>query len=696
MIPIRSQVQVGGWQIGQPIKPGTGPNGDPEPVGPTGIQGEYVQGGGVGITPYVPIGGGEGVRYTGDPNRQYVPTSQGGGGVIFSGDPNKRYTPTGGGGVTPTGGGPFTPIGAGGGGVTPTGGGGKEEDPYISVGDPGDPDFRPWTSGPRPKLPLAKYQGRGIIFRPNGDAEVDPKNPKKIEPVPKPRGETAPPNNCLTLEDYGHVLWTNGFQWQDEAMNYLRRNDVSRVAAFDMISMQALVDARNMEVNSFAPGKYRLICTPHYIKDYLCEVDNVRYDSVHSLQVSAAKYDIPALGGEFYITENGRLCKIEFGPDRDNRTPDLGDDVVYPPNPNPPSGPKMGSGQIFAPIYADDIISCQTNITKALWSDDEDNLEQHWVETASTSSFDYCINVYNKTGSHPCAEWQYSIIYADYEGKGAKDLGGLDNETLTKAMYTQFAHILLPYGTEKFTINGAEQDYVYIIDVKRDRYHSAMDPGNWELPLGTLSHSVDTSGSTTFDLTDIVFDSYGKRYVDETTGVNDVFLTNKVYTVQSGSIEDGIIDTGSIGNFYPNHGVIVLSGERMDTLFNFNTNRTVEENGRNPWRLFTAISGSSAPNTYTDLSGDAIGFRGRRIEIEHAKLYFVRVKNSLFNYTNNPTFVSGSTGTIIDGMLEQEKVYFTTIGLYNPDKELLAVGKLSQPTLKSCTSECIFKVKVKH
>jgi hypothetical protein len=74
---------------------------------------------------------------------------------------------------------------------------------------------------------------------------------------------------------------------------------------------------------------------------------------------------------------------------------------------------------------------------------------------------------------------------------------------------------------------------------------------------------------------------------------------------------------------------------------------------------------------------------------------FVRVKNSEFNYTENPSFISGSTGAVLyDLFVNNPTTYVTTIGLYNTSNELLAVAKLSKPLKKDFTKEALIRVKL--
>jgi len=108
-------------------------------------------------------------------------------------------------------------------------------------------------------------------------------------------------------------------------------------------------------------------------------------------------------------------------------------------------------------------------------------------------------------------------------------------------------------------------------------------------------------------------------------------------------------------------------------------------------KLFTSIS-SSAGLMGSDKTG---GIQARSSEKVTATYYFVRVKNGEYNYSNNPTFTTGSLGEIFyPQFVSDPQVYVTTVGMYNTNRELLATAKLSQPLLKSFTREALIKIKL--
>ena len=73
----------------------------------------------------------------------------------------------------------------------------------------------------------------------------------------------------------------------------------------------------------------------------------------------------------------------------------------------------------------------------------------------------------------------------------------------------------------------------------------------------------------------------------------------------------------------------------------------------------------------------------------------VRARNSEFNYSENPSFISGSTGDVIfPALINSPQSFMTTVGLYNDTNELLAVAKLSKPLVKDFTKETLLRVKL--
>jgi hypothetical protein len=141
---------------------------------------------------------------------------------------------------------------------------------------------------------------------------------------------------------------------------------------------------------------------------------------------------------------------------------------------------------------------------------------------------------------------------------------------------------------------------------------------------------------------------------------------------------------------YADVGTIILSAEVLNTSASFNTVTGSNINGDNSLKLFTSIEGSGTKG---------FGFTARAVDVKQQDFYFVRIDNSKFNYSTNPTYVTGSG----DGFLNNTKfsnepiTYITSIGLYDRiGGDLVAIAKLSKPLQKSFNSELSITVKLEY
>ena len=68
----------------------------------------------------------------------------------------------------------------------------------------------------------------------------------------------------------------------------------------------------------------------------------------------------------------------------------------------------------------------------------------------------------------------------------------------------------------------------------------------------------------------------------------------------------------------------------------------------------------------------------------NSTIYFCRVNHNEFNYSSNPTYLTGSEIVVKNSKPENQPIsYITTVGLYSSDNILMVVGKLSEPLKRS-------------
>jgi len=80
----------------------------------------------------------------------------------------------------------------------------------------------------------------------------------------------------------------------------------------------------------------------------------------------------------------------------------------------------------------------------------------------------------------------------------------------------------------------------------------------------------------------------------------------------------------------------------------------------------------------------------------NSTIYFCRANHNDFNYSTNPTYLSGSKIVVKESTLDEPISYITSVGLYSEDNELLAVAKLSEPLKKTSSTEMTLRVRLDY
>lgn len=442
-----------------------------------------------------------------------------------------------------------------------------------------------------------------------------------------------------------------------------------------------------------------------------------------------------AVGNFYVVDETNKVNKLQFeGGNLNNALPNItpqnpapplgggiqttvptspfGGGVVPPtvppsipvtPAPLPPSN--LGSGRIFTRFESGDIVpNQQETVTRALWSGDVGNLLTFYTSSAQTANQKrYYYDVYNSSSGDCGSSVQFSVVYGHKQGSGSADEGGQVNDTPTRAIYGQYKQLCLEPDQERFIVGGTATDSIYAINVARARMREFLDEGNLELNLQRLSGSQWLAGGgaqNAWTGSNVrVFPTQAvTRLIDDSRVASATITTaGEVYNIVSGTLEDGVYNSSAphyYGLLYKRLGIIVLDGNRLDLSASFLTVTGSEVAGDNAYKLFLSISGSAR---YTDASGDYLGFQGRSGEKVKSTHFFVRVKNQEYNFTNNPTFVTGSEGDLAQPtMIGDPTVYITTVGLYNDNHDLLAVAKTSKPLAKTFSKELLLKVKLDY
>lgn len=366
---------------------------------------------------------------------------------------------------------------------------------------------------------------------------------------------------------------------------------------------------------------------------------------------------------------------------------------------------------IFTPFTPDDVVAGRINqVSSGMFGTGSLTVAQSSFVTSSaqanvmtgSSPFDvryaqYYIDIYSGGDQY------FAVAYGDYYNSGSsyfnypgQSIANVyTNET--KIIYTQYKNTLLQPGDTFFSFASGSVDSptdssaIFVLNYVADKFQDQIDPGQIQLNFtGSLGQF---------------------SYIDDSQVIN---TQQNVYNLISGSIINGVPTPytkggtvsgvyDGIGLFYPTNGVVILNALKLDARVGITGNppeitsaRTTNQysvNWKSYWRNWIR-------KFYLSIKKSNKNMAVRKSEFVPSTNYFIRVKNKEFNYSNNPTFVSDGTdgqtkGTIIyPALISNPRTYITTIGLYDSNNELLAVGKLSRPTQKSFDNELLIKCRI--
>ena len=335
----------------------------------------------------------------------------------------------------------------------------------------------------------------------------------------------------------------------------------------------------------------------------------------------------------------------------------------------------------FKRLDPEDFIVSVSTVSQPVWTNGSNDLITYFTSSQQRldKSGDYYLSVFNGPIGELSTETQFDITFANKDGKGttAYNPGVSLERTYSQTIYGQYRSLLLEDEDAVFKFGGVEQDSFYVLNISRARYKEKLLPGTLNL---VLSGSGDANPNLT--LTDNSLDVPLPTY----------YGTQRAYQIVSGSFGTAHSGTGytaqsgSYGLFFPDTSIIMLNAAALDLNniqgINLGTGEEINEDGDNLTKLYKAISGSAnfELNSQETLSTDFV---------------FIRARNSEFNYSENPSFISGVNGEVIyDYFINNPQVYPTSVGLYNDSNELLAVAKLSRPLRKDFTKEALIRVRL--
>ena len=271
-------------------------------------------------------------------------------------------------------------------------------------------------------------------------------------------------------------------------------------------------------------------------------------------------------------------------------------------------------------------------------------------------------------------------------------------------IYNQMAQVLVGFDKDgeiqRFDedgnlTGGTKIDDAVFINFSRLLVKDEIKKGSFQLELGlSSSYDVadimdqravikDANGATSYRVNSPAGE-YGILYISNSAGANGPL--------------DGI--TGSTqqkcGLIFYQAGVAVLTS----SVFMGSSEGGFLSASCNYFDASTTFTGSLEDEQIT---GSADAFRRRVYNIQfnntielNSTVYFCRVKHNEFNYSSNPTYLTGSQIRVKEQATDIPISYITSIGLYSSDNQLLAVGKFSEPIRNDNNIELTFRARLDY
>ena len=338
----------------------------------------------------------------------------------------------------------------------------------------------------------------------------------------------------------------------------------------------------------------------------------------------------------------------------------------------------------FKRLDTEDITISAESVVAPAWSGQATTLTSFVTASSQATVNRYYFDIYQTASNAVGAAVQFSLAFGNRKGSGSQNLTATeDGRSPSSIIYGQYRTLVNGDENTDFIFGDVTPNSIYVISVSRSRYKEKLLPGTFNLTL--------TSGSNTINLTDnsevistISYTDSGRVYdiVSGSNGTPYTTLNALGYTVNS----------GSYGKFLPDVGVIVLNAEALKAPFASGglAMTTVNE--------ASATGLTSSPNlpAFYNIVKAGASFSLQSEETITSDYVFVRVRNSEFNYSTNPSNITGSGELLYNVMINTPQAYITTVGLYNDNNDLLGVAKLSRPLLKDFTKEALIRIKLDY
>jgi len=339
----------------------------------------------------------------------------------------------------------------------------------------------------------------------------------------------------------------------------------------------------------------------------------------------------------------------------------------------------------FKRLEADDFVISSEAISSTCWTTNAPKLSTFFTSStqANGSSGNYYLNIFDTSAT---SSVQFAIAYGNGLGSGSAVYNtAVNGLSPTSTIFGQWQDLVIGDENTNFTFGAITSSEFFALPIERACYKESLFLGSLTLNLSGTLGSISLTDNSNY-VSSVEFCAAGRIFqlISGSAGSVNTSINTNGYSLAS----------GSYGWLLPDIGTIIINPLALSSSVatggigfrwsgsNATGSATYSPTTNANFSLYRAISGS-------------VGFTLNSQETITSDFIFVRPRSSEFNYSENPSFISGSTGEVLySQFINNPQVYITTIGLYNDTNDLLAVAKLSRPLTKNFTKEALVRVKL--
>ena len=341
----------------------------------------------------------------------------------------------------------------------------------------------------------------------------------------------------------------------------------------------------------------------------------------------------------------------------------------------------------FVRLTADDFVVSTDAISATAWTTGNPTLSTFFTSSTQEngSSGDYYLNIYNTGSNLSSSAVQFAVAYGNSFGSGSLVYNtAVDGRSPSSTIFGQWQDLVVGDENTNFAFGPIISSEFFALPLERTCYKESIFLGSLTLKLSGSGGVISLTDNSQY-VSSVQFTEAGRVFqlILGSAGTKDTSVNTDGYSNNSGSYGWLLPDIGTI-LINPLALSCSLADGGIDFRWSGSASASAAPNLSPIVSLYKAISGSTA-STFTINSQENIT----------SDFVFVRPRSSEFNYSENPSYISGSTGEVLySSFINNPQTYITTIGLYNDTNELLAVAKLSRPLNKNFTKEALVRVKL--